>query len=79
MPCVVLPSAPLLLAIVPPLPAVVPVPVTCRPPLPAAVPVPLRMMPLALPPFDEMSWKVTLAEPILVLLMLSAVPLPLLM
>ena len=36
MPLVVLPSAPVLFAIVPPLPAI-PVPVICRPPFPAAV------------------------------------------
>src|SRR4051812_31579928 len=72
LPCVVLPLAPVLFAIVPPVPAP-PVPVTCRPP---AVPVVSTMMPLLVPPLDEMLWNVTSLAPIVVLAMLSPVPVP---
>src|SRR5262245_66622682 len=55
---------------VPPEPAVVPVPVTVSPPL---APVVLRMMPLVAP-LAEMSWKVSPLAPIVVFATLSAVP-----
>ena len=74
MPVEVLPSAPVLCWMVPPLPGV-PVPVTRRPPLD---PVWSRMMPvavlLAAVP-DVMRWNVTWLAPMVVLAMLSAVPL----
>src|SRR5436190_5276594 len=56
--------------IVPPLPAVVPVPVTVRPPL---EPVVSRTMPLVAP-LALMSWNVRPLAPIEVLVTLSAVP-----
>src|SRR5919197_442030 len=58
MPVAVLPSAPVLLAIVPPEPAV-PVPVTVRPPL---VPVPLSTMPVFEPPLEVVCWNVAAGE-----------------
>ena len=56
--------------IVPPEPAVVPLPVTVSPP---EVPVLDRLIP-GLAPLDEMLWKVSPPEPIVVLETLSAVP-----
>src|SRR5215217_4633970 len=70
LPSVGLPSAPVLLAIVPPEPAE-PVPLTFNPPL---EPVALRMMPLLEPPLDEMLRNSRLFEPMVVLVTLSAVP-----
>src|SRR6187551_3600832 len=69
VPSVAEPFAPDLLAIVPPL-AALPVPFTFRPPF---APVVLRMMPLLLPPLDEMLWNSRLLLPMVVLLTFSAV------
>ena len=58
---------------VPPLPAVVPVPVTVSPP---SAPVVSRTMPFALPPFDAILWNIRLPEPMVVFWTLSAVAVP---
>src|SRR4051794_29869445 len=71
VPCVVLPSAPVLLEMVPPEPAV-PLPVTVSPPL---EPVVLRMMPFAEPlPFEVMVRNVRPVPPIVVKATFGAVP-----
>src|SRR5436189_4294864 len=70
MPVVVLPSLPLLFAIVPPEPAV-PEPVTERPPL---LPVLSRMIPVAEPPLEAMLRKFKPLAPMVELTTLSAVP-----
>lgn len=67
-PVVLLPLAPVLLAIVPPLPAL-PVPVTVKPP----VPVLSRIIPVAEPPLDVMLWNVSPLAPIVVLTTFKAV------
>src|SRR4051794_40653171 len=71
VPCAVLPSAPVLFAIVPPVPET-PLPATVSPPL---APVAFTMMPLDEPPFDEMLRNVIPLPPIVVFATFSAVPL----
>ena len=70
MPIVVLPSLPVLFAIVPPEPAV-PEPVIVRPPL---VPVVSRMIPVLDPPLEEMLRKFKPLAPMIELTTFNAVP-----
>src|SRR3712207_1370005 len=73
VPCVA--SVPVLFWMVPPDPAE-PLPVTVRPP---ALPVLLSVMPMFVPPLEEMERKVIPAAPMLLFVTLSAAPAPVLM
>src|SRR3954470_16300590 len=72
VPCVA--RVPVLFWMVPPEPGE-PLPVTVRPP---ALPVLLRVMPMTVPPLEEIERKVSPAAPMLVFVTLSAEPVPVL-
>src|SRR4051812_19715829 len=75
MPVPWLAAAPVLFWMVPPVPAA-PLPVTVRPP---ALPVLFRVMPMTVPPLEEMERKVIPAAPMFVFVTLSAEPVPVVM